>query len=91
MVQVAIFSFLLGAVFGLRFKVLVLLPLTLAIAMAALPIAFIAHLGLVDTVADAAICALALHGGYVFGSFARFSVAAARAGRVLPRPLKAAR
>ncbi|WP_245476848.1 hypothetical protein [Bradyrhizobium sp. Leo170] len=46
---------------------------------------------LVESLTGFAIGALALHGGYLFGSFTRFAVAAARAARVVARPLKTAR
>lgn len=91
MAQVAIISFLFGAVFGLRFKVMVLLPLTLATGALTLVAAPILSLTLVQSLSGFAIGTLALHGGYLFGSFARFAVAAARATRVVARPLKTAR
>ncbi len=91
MAQFAIGSFLFGAVFGLRFKVIVLLPLTLVVGVATIPAALLAHLGLSAALLDLVICALALHGGYIFGSFTRFSLAATRASRMFARPLKAAR
>jgi hypothetical protein len=91
MAQVAIISFLFGAVFGLRFKVMVLLPLTLATGAFTLVAAPILSLTLVQSLSGFAIGSLALHGGYLFGSFTRFAVAAARATRVVARPLKTAR
>jgi hypothetical protein len=91
MAQVAIISFLFGAVFGLRFKVMVLLPLTLATGAFTLVAAPILSLTLVQSLSGFAIGTLALHGGYLFGSFTRFAVAAARATRVVARPLKTAR
>jgi hypothetical protein len=91
MAQVAIFSFLFGAVFGLRFKVFVLLPLTLATGAIALLLAPILSLTVVESLTGFAIGSLALHGGYLFGSFTRFALAAARATRVAARPLKTAR
>ena len=91
MVEFAILSFLFGAVFGLRFRVMVLLPLTIVLGLATLLVALIAQLGLLESLKGFALCALALQGGYVFGSVARFSVAAARAARIFARPLKTAR
>lgn len=91
MAQLAICSFLFGAVFGLRFRVLVLFPATIALALATIPVALIAQVGVLIALEGFAVCALALHGGYIFGSFAQFSIAAARASRVLERPLKTAR
>lgn len=91
MAGLAIFSFLVGAVLGQRFKVLVLLPLTLAMGVASIAIGLIADLSFLDTAKGLALCALALQGGYLFGSIARFVLAAARASRVFARPLKTAR
>jgi hypothetical protein len=91
MAQVAIFSFLVGAVFGLRFKVMVLLPLTLATGVIALLTCPILSLTLLEGLAGFAIGTFALHGGYLFGSFSRFAIAASRATRVVARPLKTAR
>lgn len=91
MAQVAIFSFLVGAVFGLRFKVMVLLPLTLATGVIALLTSPILSLTLLEGLAGFAIGTFALHGGYLFGSFSRFAIAASRATRVVARPLKTAR
>jgi hypothetical protein len=77
MIQLAISSFLVGAVFGLRFKVMVLMPLMLtgglAIAMVAL---------LIGREGSALLLILAFAGalqaGYMFGSFTRFTLAAGR-------------
>ena len=91
MVQLALGIFLFGAVFGLRFKVMVLLPLTLALGLAAALIAPIIELTFLQCLEGFAICALALHSGYVFGSFARFAVAAARAARMVARSPRMAR
>ena len=91
MAELSIFSFLVGAVFGQRFRVLVLLPLTFAMGLIAIVIGFVAHLRFLDGLKDFALCALALQGGYLFGSLARFWLAAARASRVFARPLKTAR
>jgi hypothetical protein len=49
-----------------------------------------AHLAFFDGLKGFALCALALQGGYLFGSLARFWLAAARASRVFA-PLKTAR
>jgi hypothetical protein len=86
-----IFSFLIGAVLGQRFRVMVLLPLTIAMSLLAIAVALIAQVALLDALKDFALCALALQAGYLFGSLARFSLAAARASRVFARPLKTAR
>ncbi|WP_027524874.1 hypothetical protein [Bradyrhizobium sp. Ec3.3] len=91
MAELLIFSFLVGAVLGQRFRVMVLMPLTLAMALVTIVIGFVAHLAFFDGLKGFACCALALQGGYLFGSFARFWLAAARASRVFARPLKTAR
>ncbi|WFU39465.1 hypothetical protein QA640_34665 [Bradyrhizobium sp. CB82] len=91
MAGLLIFSFLVGAVLGQRFRVMVLLPLTLAMGLAAIPVGLVAHLAFFDGLKGFAFCALALQGGYLFGSLARFWLAAARASRVFARPLKTAR
>jgi hypothetical protein len=91
MFGLAIFSFLTSAVFGLRFKVMVLLPLTLALGLVTLPVALIAQLGLLEGLKAFALGTLSLQGGYVFGSIARFAIAAARAQRMFAGPLKTAR
>jgi hypothetical protein len=91
MVEFAIFGFLVGAVFGLRFRVMVLLPLTLMAALATPVVALIVQLSLIESLKGFALCALALQSGYVFGSIARFSIAAARAARTVARPLNTVR
>jgi hypothetical protein len=91
MAGLLIFSFLVGAVLGQRFRIMVLLPLTLAAALVATVIGFVAHLTFFDGLKGFALCALALQGGYLFGSLARFWLAAARASRVFARPLRTAR
>ncbi len=91
MAELLIFSFLVGAVLGQRFRVLVLLPLTLAIGLIAIPVGLMAQVGSLVAVKDFALCALALQAGYLFGSAARFWLAAARASRVFVRPLNTAR
>jgi len=91
MTELAICNLLFGAVFGLRFKVLVLLPLTLASALITILSALIAHQSFLVGLESVAVCALALHGGYLFGSAVRFTIAAARSPRSLPSSLQAAR
>jgi hypothetical protein len=83
--------FLLGAVFGLRFKVMVLLPLTMAIGLATPLVGFLDHLTLLESLKAFGLCTLSLNAGYVFGSFARLTIAAARSTRPLARPIKAMR
>jgi len=91
MTGLLIFSFLAGAVLGQRFRVMVLLPLTLVIVLVAIPVSFVAGVGLLDGMKATALASLALQAGYLFGSAARFALAAARAARVFGRPLKTAR
>ena len=90
MAELTIFSFLVGAVLGQRFKVMVLLPLTLALAFGAIPVALTAQFTYLEILKNFGLCAFALHVGYLFGSIARFWLAAARATRVFGRRLKTA-
>ena len=77
MIQLAISSFLVGAVFGLRFKVMVVMPL---IVVGALAIGLVTLLtGHADSVVLLILAfAGALHAGYLFGSLTRFTMAAMR-------------
>ncbi len=86
-----IFSFLVGAVLGQRFRVLVLLPLTFVLVLAGIPVVMLVGLTVLESLKGVAFAAIALQGGYLFGSGARFGLAAARAGRVLPRSVKTVR
>ncbi|MDB5653459.1 MAG: hypothetical protein JWQ94_1072 [Tardiphaga sp.] len=87
MIQLAIFSFLVGAVFGLRFKVIAVLPLMLiggfAISVASWLQGQTLAAGLVTFLAFAA----AMQAGYLFGSLTRFTVVAVRAARAQPARL----
>jgi hypothetical protein len=91
MTEFLIFSFLVGAVLGQRFRVLVLLPLTFVMLLAAIPVGWMANLGFLDALKGVVLAAIALQAGYLFGSAARFALAAGRAARVFARPLKTAR
>ena len=84
MVQIAICHLLVGAVFGLRFRVLVLLPLTLASTVMTAVIGLMMDQSALAVGTHIAVLALALQGGYLFGSLARFTIAAARASRRVP-------
>ncbi|MGL3111385.1 hypothetical protein [Bradyrhizobium sp. BR 1432] len=86
-----IFNFLVGAVLGQRFRVLVLLPLTFVIVLAAIPVGLMVDLTVIESLKGMVLAAIALQGGYLFGSGARFGLAAARAGRAFARPVKTAR
>jgi hypothetical protein len=88
MTELLIFTFLAGAVLGQRFTVLVLLPLTMAMGLVAIPTSLIAGVTFLDGLKDMVLCALALQAGYLCGSAARFWLGAARAGRVSARSLK---
>ena len=81
MSEFAIGCFLFGATFGMRYRVMVLLPLTLFLGVSCAFIAALSTLPATQVLLDFAVCALALQGGYVLGSIARFTTAAARAGR----------
>lgn len=76
---------------GQRFRVLVLLPLTFVMLLAAVPIGLLVDLTVLESLKSVVFAAIALQGGYLFGSGARFGLAAARAGRVLARPVKTVR
>ena len=91
MTALLIFSFLVGAVLGQRFHVLVLLPLTFVMVIVALPAGPMLDVTVLDGLKGAVFAAIALQAGYLFGSGARFGLAAARARRVFGRPVKATR
>ncbi|QQN65733.1 hypothetical protein JIR23_08610 [Bradyrhizobium diazoefficiens] len=91
MTELLIFSFLAGAVLGQRFRVLVLLPLTFAMMVIAIPAGLVADLSFVQGLKNLVLTAIALQAGYLFGSAARFALGAARAARILPRQVKTAR
>jgi hypothetical protein len=91
MIEFGILSFLVGAVLGQRFRVMVLLPVTFVMALLTIPVGVLAQLTFLHALEGFAFCALALQGGYVFGSVARFWLAAARAARIVPRTVNAAR
>jgi len=91
MTELLIFSFLVGAVLGQRFRVLVLLPVTFFLVLTVLPVGLMTSLGFLEGMKAAVFAAIALQGGYLFGSAGRFALAAARAARVFARPVKAAR
>ncbi|MGY3079890.1 hypothetical protein ACVWZZ_006298 [Bradyrhizobium sp. LM6.10] len=91
MTELLIFSFLTGAVLGQRFRVLVLLPLTLVMGLAAIPVGLMADVSFLEGLKNLVLAAVALQAGYLFGSAARFGLAAARAGRVFARPVNTVR
>jgi len=91
MTELLIFSFLAGAVLGQRFRVLMLLPVTFVLVLTVLPVGLMTSLGLLGGLKAAVFAAIALQAGYLFGSGARFALAATRAARVFARPAKAAR
>ena len=93
MIQLAISSFLIGAVFGLRFKVMVVLPLTAIGGFATVVVSLLLGHTTAAVVLSLLAFAAALQAGYLFGSFARFTLAALRTGRDLPvrLPLKSGR
>ena len=91
MIAYQLFVFLIGAVFGLRFKVMVILPLAIAIGLATPFVALLDHLTFLECLKGFALCILSLNAGYLFGSFAHLPIAAARTTRLLARPVKAMR
>lgn len=91
MSEFGILSFLVGAVLGQRFRVMVLLPLTLAMALLTIPVGLLAHLTVLQALEGFALCVLTSQIGYLFGTVARFCVVAARAGRIVPRTFRTAR
>lgn len=91
MVEFGILSFLVGAVLGQRFRVMVLLPVIFGMVLLTIPVGLLAQLTFLQGLEDFALCVLALQGGYLFGSVARFWLAAARATRSVPRTVNAAR
>lgn len=91
MTELLIFSFLVGAVLGQRFRVLVLLPLTFVMLLAAIPVGWMANLSFLEGLKDVVLAAIVLQAGYLFGSAARLVIAGTRAARVFARPVKSAR
>jgi len=81
MIQLAIFGVLVGAVLGLRFRVLVILPASIVggILIAAVLLAM-GHSAL-SALSGVVAFALSLQLGYLFGSLSRLTVAAARGAR----------
>jgi len=80
-VQLAICGLLVGAVFGLRFKVLVLLPVTIVGAVWVGLGSLVWGLPAVTSLIAVTVFSLALQGGYLFGSALRFTLAASRQAR----------
>ncbi|WP_246563153.1 hypothetical protein [Bradyrhizobium liaoningense] len=68
MMEFAIFSFLVGTVFGRRFTVIALLPLALGLALAT--VVLNTHLALSEGLKRFAAGAIALQMGYLAGSIA---------------------
>ena len=84
MVLLAIGSALIGAVFGLRFKVLVLVPAIL-VGLFGIVVAGAANgAGISTIVIDAIVLSCALQFGYLSGLFTRFVMVAARTRLVPP-------
>jgi hypothetical protein len=84
MIQLVIGGLLLGAVLGLRLKVIVLLPVTImGAAITSLAALLMGQSGTV-VISSVASFGLALQGGYLLGSWSRFTIAAARAARSVP-------
>jgi hypothetical protein len=83
MSNIAILTFLLGTVLGLRFRILVLLPVSLVGGLNAVLVTLLVGGSLFAAVTSALALVAAVQIGFLFGSLVRFSVAAARAGRSL--------
>jgi hypothetical protein len=82
MIHLAVFSVLIGAVFGLRFKVMVLLPLTVIGCLATAIVGFALRQPTATLAISLALFAASLQFGYIFGSLTRMTMAAVRAPRV---------
>lgn len=81
MVTIAIVSVLVGAALGSRYKVLIVVPVTvLAVAAVAMVCISNGH-GFWSTAAAVALVATSLELGYFGGSFASFALASARCSR----------
>ncbi len=65
MTEVLIFSFLTGAVLGQRFRVLVLLPPTLVMVLAAIPVGLMADVTFLQGLKNLVLAAVALQAGYL--------------------------
>lgn len=81
MANLAIISFLVGAVFGTRFKVLVLVPLAIFGGLNTLLVTLIVGEPFDTALLNSLVVIVALQGGYLFGSATRWTIAAARASR----------
>lgn len=72
MIALAILAFLVGAVLGLRWRVLVLLPTCGTIVVAAIAFdSLMSHAGLMATVSYLAVILFAHQAGYLFGALVR--------------------
>jgi hypothetical protein len=91
MIQLGIVGFLIGAVFGLRFKVFSLIPTILVSSLMITLAEIIAQKALGEILLENGACAFALQAGYVLGSIARSTAAASRVPRRLVRFVKATR
>jgi len=81
--------FLLGAVLGMRFKVLILIP-AIAFALIAILVGGVARGDSVSAILVAVVLAsICLQIGYLSGIATRYSIALARAGRLRQASLQA--
>ena len=78
MMQLAIFSFLVGAVFGLRFKVIAVLPLMVIGGCLIIGASSILGQSIAAALLGVLAFGVSLQAGYVFGSFTRFNLVAMR-------------
>lgn len=81
MLHFALFSMIVGALFGLRFRLFVLLPFTVVGGLATALVAALSGAPGLAVLTSTAIFWAGLQIGYLFGSLARFTIAAARLGR----------
>jgi hypothetical protein len=78
MTMIGLGSLLLGAVFGLRFRVFVLFPVALLGLLIVAVVAATGAMPLVTATWVAAVCVVALQLGFLGGLFVRFVVTMAR-------------
>jgi hypothetical protein len=83
--------FFFGAVFGMRFRVVVVLLVTFIIALLILAVALARQRRCSRRGSEFSLAALALHAGYLLGSLGRSALVASRASREFARSLKTAR
>lgn len=81
MLQLALFTLIVGAILGFHFRVLVLFPLTVVGGAVIALVAVMWGEPALTVIKNTAIFWTGLQTGYLFGSLARIAVAKARLGR----------